>query len=265
MPIESIHVHRVAEGSCPPPALIDSHFFPEVLAGGFTRNDGNVAFYQRINALVSSSSVLIDFGAGRGASDYVSYRRRLSNFKGRVSRVVGLDVDPAVMANPSLDEAFLLGPDGRAPLPAGTADIIFSDFVFEHFRDPIQSAAEIDRLLKPGGWICARTPNRFGYIAVANRLIPDQMSNLVLKILQPWRKPEQVFPAFYRLNTPGTLRKFFPPSRFEHFVYTWDDAEPLYHANSRILYRAFLALKYLTPPPLKPFLMIFIRKKSGTG
>jgi SAM-dependent methyltransferase len=264
MPIESIHAHQVTGGSCPPPALIDSYFFPEVSAGGFSRNDSAVAFYQRINALVSSSSVLIDFGAGCGASHYVSYRSRLRNFKGRVSKVVGLDVDPAVIANPSLDEAFLLDPDGRAPLPAGTADIIFSDYVFEHFRDPTQSVAEIDRLLKPGGWICARTPNRFGYIAVANRLIPDQMSKVVLRILQPWRRSEHVFPAFYRLNTPGTLRKFFPPSRFEHFVYAWD-ADPLYHANSRILYLAFLALNYLTPPPLKPFLMIFIRKKSGAG
>jgi SAM-dependent methyltransferase len=243
---------------------IHSHFFPEVSVGGFSRTDSTVAFYQRINALVSSSSVLIDFGAGRGASHYETYRSRLRNFKGRVSRVIGLDVDPAVMANPSLDEAFVFDPDGRAPLPAGTADIIFSDYVFEHFSDPILSAAEIDRLLKPGGWICARTPNRFGYIGVANLLIPDRMSGLVLRILQPWRKAEDVYPAFYRLNTPGALRKFFPPSRFEHFVYAWD-TEPPYHANSRIVYRAFLALHYLTPPPLKPFLMIFIRKKSGTG
>ena len=243
---------------------IHSHFFPEVTVGGFSRIDSTVAFYQRINALVSSSSVVIDFGAGRGASNYDSYRRRLLNFKGRVLKVVGLDIDPEVMDNPSLDEAHILDPDGRAPLPTGTADVIFSDYVFEHFRDPVHSAAELDRLLKPGGWICARTPNRFGYIAVGNRLIPDQMSELVLRILQPWRKQEDVYPAFYRLNTPGALRKYFPPSRFEHFVYAWD-AEPLYHANSRILYRAFLALNYLTPPPLKPFLIVFIRKKPEAG
>jgi SAM-dependent methyltransferase len=241
---------------------IDSYFFREVSAGGFSRIDGTVAFYQRVNALISPNSVVIDFGAGRGAAhfdDPSEYRRRLSNFKGRVSKVVGLDVDPAVMANPSLDEAFLFDADGHAPLPAATADIILSDHVFEHVGDPAHSAAEIDRLLKPGGWICARTPNRFGYIALANRLIPDPTSNWVLRTVQPGRKSEDVFRAFYRLNTPSTLLKFFPASCFEHFVYGWDP-EPAYTANNRILYRAFLALQYLTPPPLKTILMVFIRK-----
>jgi SAM-dependent methyltransferase len=242
---------------------INSYFFPEVSAGGFSRIDGTVAFYQRINALISSGSVIIDFGAGRGGphlDDPSEYRRRLSNFKGRVSRVIGVDVDPAVMVNPSLDEAVLFDADGRAPIPAATADFILSDYVFEHFSDPAQCAGEIDRLLKPGGWICARTPNRLGYISVANRLIPDWISSLVLKAAQPERKEEDVFPAYYRLNTCGALLKFFPPSRFEHFVYSWD-AEPAYTANRRPIYRAFLTLQYLTPPSLKTILMVFIRKK----
>jgi hypothetical protein len=78
--------------------------------------------------------------------------------------------------------------------------------------------------------------------------------------VQPERKEEDVFPAVYRLNTRVALLKFFPPSQFDHFVYGWD-AEPAYHANQRFIYRAFLALQYMTPPALKTILMIFIRKK----
>jgi SAM-dependent methyltransferase len=243
---------------------INSHFFPEILAGGFSRIDGTVAFYQRVNALVSADSVVIDFGAGRGGphiDDPSEYRRRLSNFKGRVSKVIGLDMDRAVLENPSVDEAFVFDAEGRAPLSAELADIVLSDYTFEHFSDPTRSAGEIDRLLRPGGWICARTPNRFGYIAVANRLFSDRTAGAVLKIAQPERKEKDVFPAFYRLNTREALLRFFPPSRFEHFVYSWD-AEPAYTANRRSIYGAFLALQYLTPPALKTMLMIFIRKKS---
>jgi SAM-dependent methyltransferase len=244
--------------------VINSHFFPEISAGGFSRIDGTVAFYQRANALVSADSVVIDFGAGRGGphiDDPSEYRRRLSNFKGRVSKVIGLDVDGAVLENPSVDDALLFDADGRAPLPDEVADMILSDYTFEHFSDPAHSVSEIDRLLKPGGWICARTPNRFGYIAVANRLLSDRTAGAVLKIVQPERKEKDVFPAFYRLNTRQALLRFFPPSRFEHVVYTWD-AEPAYTANRRPIYGAFLALQYLTPPALKTMLMIFIRKKS---
>jgi SAM-dependent methyltransferase len=242
---------------------IDSIFFPEVSAGGYSRIDGTVAFYSRVNALVPPNSVVIDFGAGRGVGhleDASEYRRSLRNFKGRVSKVVGIDIDNAVMANPSLDEAILFDAQGRAPMPSGTADVILSDFTFEHLPDPAQSASEIDRLLKPGGWICARTPNRFGYIALANRLVPDRIRHGVLKTAQPERNEEDVFPAVYRLNTRAALLKFFPPSQFDHFVYGWD-AEPAYHANQQFIYRAFLALHYMTPPALKTILMIFIRKK----
>jgi SAM-dependent methyltransferase len=244
---------------------MNSHFFPEVVAGGFSRIDGTVAFYQRVNALVTPATVMIDFGAGRGAAHFdpaSDYRRNLCNFKGRVSRVIGLDVDQAVLTNPALDEALLLDPNGRAPLPSNCADLIVSDFTFEHLPDPAQSASEIDRLLKPGSWICARTPNRYGYIALANRFIPETVRHAVLKTAQPHRKDEDVFPAVYRLNTPNALKKYFPPSQFDHFVYGWD-AEPAYHANSRSIYRAFQLIQYLTPPPLKTILMAFIRKKSA--
>ncbi|MGY3293953.1 hypothetical protein ACVWWP_007020 [Bradyrhizobium sp. LM3.6] len=118
----------------------------------------------------------------------------------------------------------------------------------------------MDRLLKPGGWICARTPNKYGYIALANRLVPEALSHRLLKKMQPDRKEEDVFPAVYRLNTSAALAKHFPPSRFDHFVYSWD-AEPAYHGNRQGLYRAFQIVQYLTPPRLKTILMVFIQKK----
>ncbi len=241
-----------------------SKFFPEIAVGGFSRVDGTVAFYQRVNSIVTPASVMIDFGAGRGWAHQIAdsaYRRGLCNFKGRVSRVIGLDVDKAVLTNPSLDEALLLDSCGRAPLPSNFADIILSDFTFEHLPDPAQSAREMDRLLKPGGWICARTPNRHGYIALANRLVPAGISRALVKVVQPDRKDEDIFPAVYRLNTPSALRRHFPLSRFDHFVYGWD-AEPAYHAERAAIYRAFQLLQYLTPSALKTMLMIFIQKKG---
>src|SRR5262245_29252165 len=61
-----------------------SSFFPEVGAGGFSRIDSTIQFYQRVNALVDPKFALLDFGAGRGVhcfDDSVSYRRELRNFK----------------------------------------------------------------------------------------------------------------------------------------------------------------------------------------
>jgi hypothetical protein len=59
-------------------ASFQQQFYPEIGAGGFTRIDGTVAFYQRVNALLKKEAVLLDYGAGRGAwhmEDACEYRR----------------------------------------------------------------------------------------------------------------------------------------------------------------------------------------------
>ena len=244
-------------------ASFHQRFYPEIGAGGFSRIDGTVAFYKRVNALLKKEAVLLDYGAGRGVGhveDACEYRRSLRNFQSRIATVIGVDVDEAVMQNPTLDEAYVFNP--KDPLPIGDAsiDIIVSDVTFEHIVDPAQAARELDRVLKPGGWLCARTPNRYGYIALANRFVPKAIKTRVLKIVQPSRKEEDVFPAVYLMNSFGALLKCFPSDRFEHFSYTWD-SEPAYHANKKTLYRSFQIIQYITPPALRSMLMVFIRKR----
>ncbi|MGD1036875.1 MAG: methyltransferase domain-containing protein [Roseiarcus sp.] len=244
-------------------ASFQQQFYTEIGAGGFTRIDGTVAFYQRVNSLLKKEAVLLDYGAGRGAwhmEDSCEYRRSLRNFRSRTACVIGVDVDEAVMQNPTLDEAHVFNPNDRLPLSDASIDIIVSDFVFEHISDPAQTASELDRVLKPGGWLCARTPNRYGYIALSNLLAPEAIRKRVLNIAQPSRKEEDVFPAVYFMNSFRALLKWFPSARFEHFSYSWD-AEPGYHANNKILFRSMKIVHYITPPSLRSTLMIFIRKR----
>ena len=44
---------------------IVSIFYPENMAGGFSRCDGTVQFYQRVRALLRPGWVVLDFGAVR--------------------------------------------------------------------------------------------------------------------------------------------------------------------------------------------------------
>jgi SAM-dependent methyltransferase len=241
---------------------VAARFFPEITAGGFTRIDGTVAFYSRINALVSGSSVVVDFGAGRGqfVGDSVEYRRDLCRLKGRVHRVIGLDVDDVVLENPALDEGHLIIDGGRLPLTDGSVDLIVSDFTFEHVKDPHWLANELSRILKPGGWICARTPNKWGYIAVFARLVPNRLHDAVLRVVQPRKKSIDTFPTVYRLNTRQDLRRFFSVQRFDHIVFE-HDAEPAYAANSMLGWRVGLFLSRISPRRVRSMLFVFLRKK----
>jgi SAM-dependent methyltransferase len=181
--------------------------------------------------------------------------------KGRVRELIGADVDPVVKLNSSLDRAILLGPDGRLPLPDASIDVIVSDYTFEHVQDPAKIARELDRVLVPGGWICVRTPNRYGYIALANRMVPERLSHRVVRLAQRDRKDEDIFPAVYRLNTAKAFAQHFPRLRYDHYVIPWD-AEPAYHFGSKLLYAFALAVQYCTPACFKTVLMVFMRKRN---
>ena len=240
------------------------HYFPEIGAGGFSRIDSTIQFYDRIHALIRPEFVLLDFGAGRGAAyrdDVSPYRRQLRNFRGKVSEVIGVDIDPIVVQNPTLDRALVLQPTDPIPLPDKSVHLIVSDFTFEHIQDPAFAARELDRVLAPGGWICIRTPNRYGYVAMANVLTPQYLRGRVLHMAQPGRREQDVFEPFYRLNTFTALKRYFDPAGYQHFTYSWD-AEPAYHANSKIIYRFLLIIHRLTPPRARTLLMAFLRKSA---
>jgi hypothetical protein len=73
--------------------------------------------------------------------------------------------------------------------------------MFEHIEDPEWLARELLRIVKPRGLITAFTPNKFGYFAVAARMVPNRLHVGALSKIQPGRKAEDVFPTHYRLNT----------------------------------------------------------------
>lgn len=117
-------------------------------------------------------------------------------------------------------------------------------------------------MLVPGGWICVRTPNRYGYIAIANRLVPERLHSGLISSAQSDRKSEDIFPAVYRLNTAKAFERHFAPSRYHHYVVPWD-AELAYHFGSKLLYSFFLAI-HCTPPFFKTVLMVFLQKRPST-
>lgn len=114
-------------------------FQPELSAGGFSKHDGTIEFYGRVSAIAGSKSVVLDYGAGRGAwfvDEDSEYRKRVRTLKGLVSKVVGCDIEPSVLENQAVDEAFVVSPGEKLPLDDGSVDIVVSDYVFEHVSNP---------------------------------------------------------------------------------------------------------------------------------
>jgi SAM-dependent methyltransferase len=237
--------------------------YPETGAGGFTRVDGTIEFYTRVNAILEPGMTVVDFGAGRGEAelhDPVEYRRALRNLKGKVRRIIGVDVDPIVESNPTIDEARVISDNGRLPLQDASVDLILSDATFEHLTNPGAVVTEFARVLKSGGWLCARTPNRWGYIAIGAKLVPESLHHRVLKMVQPARQSEDIFPTHYRLNDLRSLKRYFDSFTWIHHVYPYT-SEPTYAAESVLLWRLMIFLSKVTPEYFGSHLMIFLRKR----
>lgn len=238
-----------------------SDVFPEIGAGGYGRRDGTVIFYTRVNALVGKDDVVLDLGAGRGEwlEDPVAYRRDLRRLQGKVARVIGADVDPVVTENPACDETVVMSSINEIPLDSASVDLIVSDHTLEHVADPGPWAAEVARVLKPGGWLTGRTPNRWGYIGLATNFVPNRLHTRVLHKAQPSRQDIDVFPTVYGLNTRRNLERHFPAPQWRNFSYA-HNPEPAYFGTSSRMIRAMDHVLSRMPSAMGATWHVFLQK-----
>jgi SAM-dependent methyltransferase len=238
-------------------------WYPEKQFGGFTHVDGTIAFYERVNGLLEPESVVLDLGCGRGVGvdDPVPWRRALRNLKGRCRLVIGADVDPAAATNPTIDE-FRFIEDGRLPIPDEQVDLCIADFVLEHVQDVDGFFSEVVRVLKPGGFLCIRTPNVWSYMGITSQLIPNRLHARVLARVQPDRAEEDVFPTVYRCNSVRRLRATFANHGLNGVVLT-QDSEPAYLSFSKVLYALGVFHQRHAPRPIRHMLLAYARKSGS--
>jgi len=236
---------------------------PELAAGGFPRDDGTVQFYTRVNALLSIDMTLLDYGAGRGRQfdmPDAGYREAIQKFQGKVAKVIGVDVYDGIYHHPFLDERHVIDPGDALPFSPGTIDIVVADWVFEHLENPDQFAGEMERIVRPGGWVCARTVNRWGYIGIGARIIPNSVHAWAVRKLIPIARSEDVFPVRYRANSLRDIRRCFIRQNWEDFSYLVNTT-PRYFANSRALFRAMELYQKFAPYRLGVDLFVFLRRR----
>lgn len=236
---------------------------PETAAGGYTRDDEAVEFYTRVNALVHPDMVIVDLGAGRGSrfdEGSAPFRKWFCNFHGRARRVIGIDVDPVVMSHPHLDEAHVIEPGGRLPLEDGSVDIVICEWVLEHVEHPREFAREVHRVLKPGGWLCALTPNRLGYVGVGATLVPERVKDRLMRLVWPERPKEDAFPTFYRMNTLRGIRRALGEDGWLHCGYI-SNGTPKYHGGTALGFAFVSLLQWIMPPAMRTNLLVFSQKR----
>jgi len=232
------------------------------IPGGYLPFDGAIEFYGRIQSILKPTYTVVNLGAGRGAwffEDKCEARRQLQDIKRVALRVIGLDIDPAVLTNPTTTENHVIK-DNRFPLPDACADVIIADYVLEHVEDVPAFQAEIDRVLRYGGYFIARTPHKFQYESIAARLIKNRHHTHFLAKAQPNRKVEDVFPTAYRLNTCRAVQKAFLAYKNSTYLYS---NEPTYFFGRRLIFKLLSVLQRILPRIFISNIFVFVQKPAS--
>ena len=231
----------------------------------FNTLDGSITFFTFVKAAMMKVDAkrVLDFGAGRGAAlieDRSVYRKNLRDLRTTGAHVSVCDLDEVVLTHPASDEQHQLKYNEPLPYDDESLDVIVSDMTFEHVANDEFTASELLRVLKPGGYICARTPNKLGYVQIITSLIPNSLHSKLLKSIQPNRKSEDVFPTVYKMNSPSQIKRLFPECEVMHLR---DSADPAYYFGNKWIYRFFLLVHKFMPSLFATTILFFIRKPGG--
>jgi ubiquinone/menaquinone biosynthesis C-methylase UbiE len=225
----------------------------------YTPSDATIEFYGRVRSIINTESIVLDLGAGRGAwlEDNSLYRIQIRSLKNVTKEFIGLDVSNDIFKNTTTTKNLLII-NGIFPIEDHSVDIIICDFVFEHINDINNFYKEINRVLKKDGFLCARTPHKHHYVSLFSSIIFNSFHAKILKYSQKNRFEEDVFPAFYKLNTNSDIKKIF--FNFEDYSYLYK-CDPAYFFNNYFIYHFFIFLHFLLPKKYSSNILIFLKKK----
>lgn len=182
-------------------------------------------------AHIPAGGAVLEVGCGR--------RSPVGGFGTRAALTVGTDIDREDIAHNRDLKALVVSDGASLPFAAGTFDLVFSKTAIEHMRRPEEFFAGVSRALKPGGIFVWATSNVRSLPVLASRLTPLGIHRLVYRRLFGGAAAPEVFPTYYRANTPRAIERQLAAAGLERIALhqvSW----PYYFAFSRPLFRAML-------------------------
>ena len=152
-----------------------------------------------LNECLNDNCIWLDLGCGHQLLPHWRYEQECK-LVGCTSYIVGLDYDFNSLKEHKTIQKRIRGDICRLPFDDGCFDIVTSNMVFEHLKDPTIHLQEIHRVLKPGGLLLFHTPNALSCGTIAAKLIPETIKDKLVYFLEG-RKEEDIFPTYYQINT----------------------------------------------------------------
>lgn len=157
-----------------------------------------IAVLKKILRSLTAPIKIINLGAAR--SVIVENFLRQDNLKFICDRT---DIRDCAIADKSFDfvgKSFVCPLENLDPVPSAAYDVAFANFVLEHIADPVAAAAEITRIIRPGGQIVLSLSNPQAPEFLLAKITPTAFHQL-------WREPDhdRAYPIRYAYRSVKNL------------------------------------------------------------
>jgi ubiquinone/menaquinone biosynthesis C-methylase UbiE len=181
---------------------------------------------ESVRSLVKPNDRVLEHGCGRTAPI-------LSGLKDTGAELVGVDLVDFTVFDPDLK---LVNADiAKLPFANASFDFVFSRSVMEHVVDPLAVFKETARILNSGGKWVFLTPNKWDYVSIASRLVPNRFHSKIVNKTQG-RKEENVFPTVYGANSYKKIDSLCRASGFKLKEISYLGQPPAYLQFNPIVY-----------------------------
>ena len=206
---------------------IDDYFYPDVV-----NNWDDKILRKIILSSLKGTDILLDLGAGAGIIPSM-------NFKKKCAEVYGVDLDPRVMENKFLDYGCIANVS-KTPYEDSSFDLVIADNLMEHLEHPVSVFKEIDRILKPGGFLIFKTPNKNHYMPLIAKMTSHAMHRWVNKMRG--RDENDTFETKYLCNSRNQVNQLLYSTSLEITKIDFFESRPEYLRFSVLTY--FFGIMY---------------------
>ncbi|MGD2165756.1 MAG: class I SAM-dependent methyltransferase [Anaerolineae bacterium] len=198
-----------------------------------------------VGASLFPGARVLDLGCGRGGV--------VEQLQGSDALMTGVDPDlRSLRENRAPNLALTCGFAEALSYHNAVFDLVCSSWVLEHLRRPGRLLAEVARVLGPEGRFVFLTPNVRHPLLRLNKGLRWTQGELVDRLYG--REWDDIFPTFYRANSPGRIEHLAREAGFESVSIRCVD-DPTYLAFNELLFRIACLLGRLTPGPMRVHLV----------
>jgi len=155
-----------------------------------------------VDAAVTPDTDWLDLGCGH--SLFPDWIRGQSELVDRARSTAGIDYTVDALGKHSSIRRLVAGDITALPFASQAFDVISSNMVMEHLRQPVPALAEIARILRPGGRLIFHTPNLWFYQIRLATLVPDRLKRRLVAFGER-RADSDIFPTYYQMNTARAI------------------------------------------------------------